>query len=60
MAKDANELVARKLDIVIGLLQHLLVLELSKNGVTQEQIGKHLHVAKSTVVKMLQGIKKEN
>ena len=59
MAKDANELVARKLDIVIGLLQHLLVLELSKNGVTQEQIGKHLHVAKSTVVKMLQGIKKE-
>ncbi len=59
MAKDANELVVRKLDVVIGLLQHLLALELSKNGATQEQIRKHLHVAQSTVVKMLQGIKKE-
>ena len=48
-----------KLDTVIALLQHLLALELAKSGVKQAVIAKHLHVATATVVKMMQGIKKE-
>jgi predicted transcriptional regulator len=59
MAKDNYQSIGKKLDVVIELLQRLLALELTKGGATQEAIGKHLHVAKATVVKMLQGIKKE-
>lgn len=59
MANDKNQIIEKKLDTVIDLLQHLLALELSKNGVTQEAIGKHVHVAKATVVKMLKGVKKD-
>jgi predicted transcriptional regulator len=59
MAQDNNQTIARKLDVVIELLQRLLALELARSGATQETIGKHLHVAKATVVKMLQGVKKE-
>ncbi|HVS27896.1 MAG TPA: hypothetical protein VHE58_11495 [Burkholderiales bacterium] len=59
MTKDNNQTIEKKLDTVIRLLQHLLVLELSKKGVSREVIGKHIHVAKAAVVKMLQGVKKE-
>ena len=59
MDKDKNQIIEKKLDTVIELLQHLLALKLSKNGVTQEAIGKRVHVAKATVVKMLKGVKKE-
>ena len=59
MVKDKNQIIEKKLDTVIELLQHLLALKLSKNGVTQEAIGKRVHVAKATVVKMLKGVKKE-
>jgi len=56
---DNNQIIEKKLDAVIELLQHLLALELSKNGLAKGAIGKHLHVAKAKVVKMLQGVKKE-
>jgi hypothetical protein len=59
MAKDTNQTIEKKIDVVIELLQHLLALELSKSGATQELIGKRLHVAKATVVEMLKGVKKE-
>ena len=59
MAKDTNQTIEKKLNVVIELLQHLLALELSKSSVTQEVIGKRLHVAKATVVEMLKGVKKE-
>jgi len=59
MAKDTNQTNEKKLDTVIELLQHLLALELTRSGVTQEVIGKRLHVAKATVVEMLKGVKKE-
>lgn len=59
MAKGTNRTIEKKLDVVIELLQHLLALELSKNGITQEVIGKRLHVAKTKVVEMLKGVKKE-
>jgi orotate phosphoribosyltransferase-like protein len=48
-----------KLDAITELLQNLLALELSKNGLTHEQIRKHLHVRKQTINKMLKGVKKE-
>lgn len=59
MANGHNQRIEKKLDAVMELLQHLLALELSKSGVTQEVIGKRLHVAKATVVEMLKGLKKE-
>lgn len=59
MTKDDKQIIEKKLDAVIKLLQHLLALELAKSDVTQEVIGKHLHVAKATVVEMLKGVKKE-
>lgn len=59
MTKDTNQTVEKKLDVVIELLQHLVAVELTKSGVTQEVIGKRLHVAKATVVEMLKGVKKD-
>lgn len=58
MDKD-NNILEKKLDTVIELLRHHLALELSKAGVSMPEIGKHLHVATATVVKMLKGVKKE-
>lgn len=52
--------IEEKLDIVIGLLQYLVALELTQRGVPQSTIGKHLHVAKSTVVEMLRGVEKRS
>ena len=60
MAKNTNQTLEKKLDVIIELLQNLLALELSKRGVTQAVIGKRLHVAKATIVEMLKGVKKEN
>lgn len=51
--------VEMRLDKVIELLQQLVALEMSRRGATQETIGKGLHVAKATVVKMLSGVKKD-
>lgn len=58
MSKVQNP-VEQKLDRVIELLQHLVALELSRRGATQETIGKSIHVAKASVVKMLTGVKKD-
>lgn len=57
--KGTSNAAEQKLDIIIGLLQQLVVRQLADRGVTQEKIGKHLHVAKATVVGMMDGIKKE-
>jgi Mn-dependent DtxR family transcriptional regulator len=56
---DTDELIDKKLDTIIDLLRHLVALQLSKAGVSRDVIGKRLHVAKSTVVEMLKGIKSE-
>ena len=60
MARKENSTAEQKLDTILGLLQHLLALELARSGLTQEAIGKHLHMAKATVVKMLHGVKKND
>ena len=49
----------RKVDTAIELLQLMVAIELWKSGVTQEAIGKHLHVAKAKVGNMLKGVKRE-
>jgi hypothetical protein len=56
---DKNELTQKKLDTIIELLRQLVALEFSKRGASRDVIGKRLHVAKATVVKMLKGIKDE-
>ena len=60
MTKNEKSPIEQKLDTIVDLLQHLLALELARSGLTQESIGKHLHIAKATVVKMLRGLKKDN
>jgi Mn-dependent DtxR family transcriptional regulator len=59
MTTENAQAIEKKLDIMIGLLQHLLALELSKTAVSRDEIGRHLHVRKATVSKMLKGVKKE-
>ena len=58
MDKD-NQAVEKKLDTIVELLRHLLAVELSRSGMSMPEIGKRLHVATATVVKMLKGIRKE-
>jgi hypothetical protein len=48
----------KKLDMTIGLLQHLLALELAREGVPRQAIAKHLRVATASVSKMLRGTKR--
>jgi hypothetical protein len=56
---DKEELLQRKLDTIIDLLRQLVALEFSRRGASKEVIRKRLHIAKSTVVEMLRGIKTE-
>lgn len=60
MPKIINQSVENKLDTVINLLRHLLVLNLAGKGATQDAICKNLHITKAKVVEMLKGIKKDN
>jgi hypothetical protein len=60
MKEESGNAVEAKLDRVIVLLQQLVVLELSRRGASQEAIGKNVTLAKSTVVKMMSGMKKES
>lgn len=57
MDKDSCARLESKLDTIIGLLQHMLALQLAGRGVRQTEIGKHIHVATATVGKMLRGIR---
>ena len=60
MIKKLNEDQAiQKLDVVIELLQQSLAIELYKSGASKDVIGKHLHIAKASVVKMLKGVSRE-
>ena len=59
MAKDPGIVLHEKLDSAIGLLRHLVVLELARQGVTQQAIAKHLRCSKSRVVEMLKGTKRD-
>jgi len=56
--KDSEASLEKKLNLAIGLLQHLLALELAREGVPQQDIAKHLRLAKASVGKMLTGVKR--
>lgn len=58
MEKENKELSRQILNIEKSM-QHLLAIELYKLDVTQEDIGKHLGIAKASVNKLLKGIKKQ-
>jgi predicted transcriptional regulator len=51
--------VEMKLDVLIEIMQQMLAIELSKQGMTHEEIRQRLHVGKATVNEMLKGIKKD-
>ncbi len=59
MPKDRDDLLLEKLDTIISLLQHLLVLQLAEKGVSQQAIAKRIHVAKASVVGMLKGVERD-
>ncbi len=48
-----------KLDLIIEMLRQSLAIELYKSGASKDVIGKHLHIAKASVVKMLKGVGRE-
>ena len=59
MVKDRDELVIERLDKIVSLLQHLVVLQLAEKGLSHQAIGKHIHVAKASVGKMLKDIERD-
>lgn len=59
MTKGDDSALVKKLDTVIGLLKHLVVLELARQGATQQSIAKHIHASKSSVVEMLKGTRRD-
>ncbi len=58
MTKDNK--IEEELDVAVDLLRRLLAVELYKSGTTMDVIAKNLHISKSKVVEMLDGVKKEN
>lgn len=54
-----NRTDSEKLDEIVRLLQFSIAIELSKSGVTQQQIATSLGIAKLSVNKMLQGVVKD-
>jgi hypothetical protein len=58
MVQSIEQEISDKLDVIAQLLQHLLALELARDGVSRAQISKHLRVANAATVKMLKGVKK--
>jgi hypothetical protein len=57
--RDEND-TAIKLDLIIELLRQSLAIELYKSGASKDVIGRHLHVAKASVVKMMKGVNRES
>lgn len=43
----------------VRLLQTLVARDMARSGITQEEIGKHLHIAKAEVGPMVRGISKK-
>lgn len=52
--------IRERLQSIEFTLKHLLALNLYRNGVNQETIGKHLSMAKASVNNLLKGVKKSN
>ena len=59
MPKVASDRLSEKIDTAIQLLRYLVALELSRSGASRAAIGKHIHVAKAEVVKMLKDVNRD-
>jgi hypothetical protein len=57
MKKESESALEKKLDEAIGLLKHLLALELAREGIPRSTIAKHIHVANAALGSMLKGVK---
>lgn len=58
MSSDNKISIEKKLDTLIAIAQQQLALDLYRSGMSKEEIGKQLHIAKSKVVSMLKGIER--
>jgi predicted transcriptional regulator len=58
--KTSDKGLEDKFDTIIALLQHLLALELAREGASHQAIAKHLHVAKASVGTLLKGVKRRD
>ncbi len=58
MTRDSDAVIEERLETMIALMQQMVALELFERGLSREDIGKHLHVAKAKVVEMLRGVDK--
>lgn len=58
--KTEFDIIAEKLDKIVELLKHSIVVQLYNSGASQDQIKTSLHMGKSVVNKMVKGIKKMN
>jgi len=57
--EDNKNITLERLDKIISLLEHLLAYQLYRSGVNQETIAKHLQMSKTSINKLLKGIKRE-
>lgn len=58
MGKQVTNDTNRKLDVMIGLLQHLVAIELWKGGVAQAEIGNRLDISAGSANKFVKGVKR--
>ncbi|MCX6723686.1 MAG: hypothetical protein NT155_00750 [Candidatus Staskawiczbacteria bacterium] len=54
-----NSKLEEKVEILVELTRHNLVLSLFMSGATQDDICKSLHMSKTKVVDMLKGVKRD-
>ena len=57
--KESSDEINKKLDVIVELLRQSVAIQLYKNGASKDVIGRHLHIAKASVVKMLKGVDRE-
>lgn len=57
--KDNGDEINKKLDVIIELLKQTVAIQLYKSEASKDVIGRHLHIAKASVVKMLKGVGRE-
>ena len=58
MATNLDTLIVERLDTMVGLLQHLLALELKREGIPQSVIAKHIGIANAAAGALLKGTRK--
>lgn len=58
-APNSTDRLEEKLDTIIQLLKHVIVLQLAERKVPQQTIGKQVRLATATVSQMLKGVKND-